>query len=70
MGGLQLGEDVGDVASSGVCPHFCVNREVRAGAMTGWFKGYPYLVKDAETGWIFALELKPGHCASIVRKIN
>lgn len=38
--------------------------------MTGWFKGYPYLVKDAETGWIFALELKPGHCASIVRKIN
>ena len=33
-------------------------------------KGYPYSVKDAETGRIFTLELKPGHCASIVRKIN
>ena len=31
-------------------------------------KGYPYSVKDAETGRIFTLELKPDHCAAIVKK--
>ena len=31
-------------------------------------KGYPYAVKDTETGRIFTLELKPDHCAAIVKK--
>ena len=31
-------------------------------------KAYPYAVKDTENGRIFTLELKPEHCAAIVRK--
>ena len=31
-------------------------------------KDYPYLVKDTEKGRIFTLELKPDHCAAIVKK--
>lgn len=30
-------------------------------------KGYPYSVKDTEGGRIFTLELKPDHCAAIVK---
>ena len=31
-------------------------------------KGYPFTARDSEYGRIFTLELKPGHCAAIVRR--
>ena len=33
-------------------------------------RGYPFSAKDTDTGRIFTLELKQGHCAAIVRKPN
>ena len=31
-------------------------------------KGYPYATRDTEKGRIVTLELKPDHCASIVKR--
>jgi hypothetical protein len=31
-------------------------------------EGYPFAVRDTEDGRVFTLELKPDHCAAIVRR--